>query len=133
MASPHSPSGQTAIITGGASGLGLAIGRRLRSAGYFVAVFDRDQKLFAPLETEWAGSGKCFQVDVTDEASVKQGVEDVLRLRGKIEVLINSAGVTGKTNVQSHEVAHTLSRPHSPIASTLGCSTYLRSISQSQL
>jgi 2-dehydro-3-deoxy-L-rhamnonate dehydrogenase (NAD+) len=105
MASPITSSAQTAIITGGASGLGLAIGRRLRAAGFFVAVFDRDQKLFAPLEAEWAGEGKCFQVDVTDEASVKQGVEEVLRLRGKIHALINSAGVTGKTNVQSHDVA----------------------------
>jgi NAD(P)-dependent dehydrogenase (short-subunit alcohol dehydrogenase family) len=105
MSSPSSFGGQTAIITGGASGLGLAIARRLRAAGVFVAVFDRDQKLFAALEAEMTGQARCFQVDVTDEASVQKAVEEVLSLRGKIEILVNSAGVTGKTNLLSHEVA----------------------------
>jgi len=105
MASHPTFTGQTAVITGGASGLGLAIARRLRAAGAFVAVFDRDPKQFAPLEAEWAGQGRCFAVDVTDEESVRKAVEEVLRARGKIEMLVNSAGVTGKTNVQSHEVA----------------------------
>ncbi len=101
---PTSFQGQTAIVTGGASGIGLAISRRLRSAGAFVAVFDRDPGAFAALDAEWAGEGKCFQVDVTDEASVRGAVDGVLALRGKIEVLVNSAGTTGKTNVLSHDV-----------------------------
>ncbi len=104
MASPTPFSGQAAIITGGASGLGLAIARRLRAGGAFVALFDRDEKLFAALDAELAGGGRCFRVDVTDEASVAQAVGEVLTLRGKVQILVNSAGVTGKTNVQTHEV-----------------------------
>ncbi len=104
MPSPTPFSGQTAIITGGASGLGLAIARRLRAEGAYVALFDRDEKLFAGLDAELAGGGKCFRVDVTDETSVTQAVGEVLRLREKIHILVNSAGITGKTNVQTHDV-----------------------------
>jgi NAD(P)-dependent dehydrogenase (short-subunit alcohol dehydrogenase family) len=104
MPSPTPFSGQAAIITGGASGLGLAIARRLRDGGAFVALFDRDEKPFAALDAELAGGGRCFRVDVTDEASVAQAIGEVLKLRGKVQILVNSAGITGKTNVQTHEV-----------------------------
>jgi NAD(P)-dependent dehydrogenase (short-subunit alcohol dehydrogenase family) len=97
--------GQTAIITGGASGIGLAIARRLRSDGAYVALFDRDPKAFAALDKEFGGQGRGFQADVTDEASVRAAVGAVLGERGQVDILVNSAGVTGKTNVKSQDVA----------------------------
>lgn len=81
---------QTAIVTGGNSGLGLAITRRLENEGAFVAVFDTVNTPFA--------------LDVTNESAVKAAVDKVLSLRGRIDVLVNCAGVTGKTNIKSHEV-----------------------------
>lgn len=95
---------QTAIVTGGASGLGLAIARRLKEEGAFVAVFDRTEKHFGPLRAELGTDGICLQVDVTDAAAVTSAVAEVQSQRGRIEILVNSAGVAGKTNLQSHEV-----------------------------
>ena len=95
---------QTAIVTGGASGLGLAITRRLQSAGVFVAVLDFETKTFGARAAEFGAQGACVKVDVTDEASVKAAVAEVLKSRGRIDILVNSAGVTGKTNLKSHEV-----------------------------
>jgi NAD(P)-dependent dehydrogenase (short-subunit alcohol dehydrogenase family) len=97
--------GQTAIVTGGASGIGLAIARRLRADGAFVALFDLDPRAFAELEKEFGGLGRGIRADVTDEASVQAAVGEVLRERGQVDILVNSAGVTGKTNVPSQDVA----------------------------
>jgi NAD(P)-dependent dehydrogenase (short-subunit alcohol dehydrogenase family) len=105
MSSPLSLKDQTALITGGASGLGLAITRRLQSAGVFVFVVDLDPKSFGPLAAEFGSKGACLQANVTEEASVKSAVAEVLRRRGRIDILVNSAGVTGKTNLKSHEVS----------------------------
>lgn len=95
---------QTAIITGGASGLGLAIARRLQAQGVFVVVFDREAKAFAGLDAEFAARGRCVALDVTDEAAVQRAVEGVAAERGRIDILVNSAGITGRTNVKAHEV-----------------------------
>lgn len=96
--------GQTALVTGGGSGLGLAITRRLQAEGAFVAVLDYNTKAFVELEVEFGDRGICLQLDVTDEAAVQAVVAAMLTLRGSIDVLVNSAGVTGKTNLKAHEV-----------------------------
>lgn len=97
--------GQTAIITGGAAGLGLAIARRLHREGAFVVVFDTAPEDFGEVTAGFEGRGMCLPVDVTDEGAVQAAVTEVLHRRGRIEILVNSAGVTGKTNLKSHEVA----------------------------
>ena len=105
MSSPTSFQGQTAIVTGGASGLGLAITRRLQAAGVFVTVFDFDAKKFSELNAEFGAKGTCLKVDVTDEASVSAAVAQVRGRRPRIDILANCAGITGKTNLKSHEVS----------------------------
>jgi NAD(P)-dependent dehydrogenase (short-subunit alcohol dehydrogenase family) len=103
--SSHPYLDQTAIITGGASGLGLAIARRLRDGGAFVVLFDFDDQALAAAAAEFGTSGTGRKVDVTDEAAVKAAVDEIAQLRGRIDILVNSAGVTGRTNLKSHEVA----------------------------
>jgi len=98
-------SGQTALVTGGSSGLGLAINRRLQAEGAFVVVLDFVPTAFASLDAEFGSRGRCLQVDVTDESAVQAAVASVLAECGRIDVLVNCAGVTGKTNLKSHEVA----------------------------
>jgi 2-dehydro-3-deoxy-L-rhamnonate dehydrogenase (NAD+) len=96
---------QTAIVTGGTSGLGLAIVRRLISEGAFVVVWDTNAKACAALAAEFGARGSCDVVDVTNEVQVKAAVELASSHHGKIDVLVNCAGITGKTNIKSHEVA----------------------------
>jgi 3-oxoacyl-[acyl-carrier protein] reductase len=95
---------QVAIVTGGASGIGRAIVERLQQQGAFVVAFDRDTARFAELAAQWGTRGKCVAVDVTEEAGVRCAVEAVAADRGRIDILINCAGITGRTNVKAHEV-----------------------------
>ncbi|UGS35995.1 SDR family NAD(P)-dependent oxidoreductase [Capillimicrobium parvum] len=72
---------QVAVVTGGARGIGAAIAARLRADGATVVVFDR-----APDEGRPA-------VDVTDEHAVQAAVAEVVARHGRIDVLVNNAGV----------------------------------------
>src|SRR5262245_15599240 len=76
---------KTALVTGGASGIGRAIARRLRSDGHQVAILD-----LAP--TDEANS---FVADVTDRAQVETTVAAVHDALGPIAVLVNAAGMEG--------------------------------------
>ncbi len=88
-------SGQTAIVTGGASGIGLAIARRLANAGATVAIADMN---LAAAEDAAKSIPNAFavQVDVTDYASVEAAWNAVIAKTGRIHILVNNAGVAGK-------------------------------------
>jgi 3-oxoacyl-[acyl-carrier protein] reductase len=90
---------QTALITGAASGLGLAIARRLAADGVRVALLDLDG---ARLEATGIGSF-VYAADITDEEQVRLAVEEIAERFGRIDILVNSAGITGRTNLKSHE------------------------------
>lgn len=96
--------GQVAVITGGASGLGLAIAKRLVSQGAHVALCDQLKGPVQKAAKEIGAQAKAYQLDVTDEAQVGKVVKKIAKDFGRIDILVNSAGVTGKTNIQSHEV-----------------------------
>lgn len=95
---------QVAIITGAASGLGLAISKKLISLGAKVAVFDINAadatKAFAGLESH----SLIFGIDITNQKLVNDTTNEIISKWGRIDVLINCAGITGKTNIKSHEV-----------------------------
>jgi 3-oxoacyl-[acyl-carrier protein] reductase len=95
---------QVAIITGGADGLGFALAQRLISYGVFVAVFDRDEAKVKAAKSTFGAGGTGFVVDVTDPEAVNQTIDDIFKERGRIDILANCAGITGKTNIKSHEV-----------------------------
>jgi 2-dehydro-3-deoxy-L-rhamnonate dehydrogenase (NAD+) len=94
---------QVAIVTGAASGLGLAIAKRLASEGAKVAMLDMNRNLHAVAEESGAGF-TAFHVDITNENQVNGVVAEIADRFGRIDVLVNSAGVTGKTGTKSHEV-----------------------------
>src|SRR5437899_1823847 len=87
---------RTAIVTGGASGIGLAISERLAADGLAVAVFDRDgdagEAAAAKIE---ASGGRAIDVtvDVTDRSMIDAGVEEVRARLGPPTVLVNNAGL----------------------------------------
>lgn len=95
--------GQVGVVTGAASGLGLAMAQQLLGEGAQVAVLDQNQ---AQLEYHFSSEANAFivAIDLTDECAVQQSVEKILNTFGKIDILINCAGITGITNVQSHQV-----------------------------
>jgi NAD(P)-dependent dehydrogenase (short-subunit alcohol dehydrogenase family) len=88
---------RTAVVTGGASGIGAAIGRRLAVDGAKVAIFDLDgDAAQATAESIEAAGGKAIgrPVDVTDRSAVDAALDEARSRFGRPTILVNSAGVT---------------------------------------
>ncbi len=88
--------GRTAIITGGAGGIGLAMARGLLADGHRVALIDIDGDAIARAPDSLSGAGSeslGVVADVSDEAAVEAAVAIVTEAFGPIEILINNAGI----------------------------------------
>jgi 3-oxoacyl-[acyl-carrier protein] reductase len=86
--------GQTVLVTGGANGIGAALVDFFLSAGADVAIFDRDE---VRLKKRWGnGSDHIFAmgVDVAHSESVADAVEQATAWRGRLDVVVNNAGIT---------------------------------------
>ena len=87
---------RTAIVTGGATGIGLAIVKRLLASGAKVRIWDRDAQTLQQTLTSLANPGASgANVDVSDAQSVAKATEDAAATLGKIDVLVNNAGIAG--------------------------------------
>jgi NAD(P)-dependent dehydrogenase (short-subunit alcohol dehydrogenase family) len=89
---------RTAIVTGAASGLGLAIAERFGADGRNVALFDLNGEGAATAATKIeANGGRAigYRVDVTDRAAIEAAVADVVTKLGPPTILVNDAGLTG--------------------------------------
>ena len=84
--------GLVAVVTGGGSGIGAAVAEELTRRGAKVAVLDRDPKS-APVGT------LALQADVTDDASVRSAMDEVVEAFGRLDVLVNNAGVGAQGTV----------------------------------
>jgi 3-oxoacyl-[acyl-carrier protein] reductase len=91
--------GQAAIVTGSASGIGLAIARRLAGDGARIAMVDTDEKALMAAARESSGEVFPLVLDVTAETQVAARVKEIGDRFGRIDILINSAGITGRTNI----------------------------------
>ena len=91
-----------AVITGAASGLGLAITRKLAQENVKLALLDKNSNELStiPLPVE----NELYPVDITIENDVRKTIDNIVKRFGRIDILINSAGITGKTNIKSHLV-----------------------------
>ena len=88
--------GRTAIITGGASGLGCAVAKRIVDEGGRVALWDVDADRLA--ETKDAiGATHVEAFDVSDAAAVARATDATAAALGKVDILVCSAGITGAT------------------------------------
>lgn len=95
--------GRTALVTGGASGIGAAAARLLAAAGARVAVVDLDGSRAAAVADEIAGTA--YPVDVSDPDAVTAVVADVEREFGRLDVVLLNAGVTaGQSGVVDLDV-----------------------------
>lgn len=89
--------GKTAIITGGAAGIGLATVRKFAQEGAVVVVCDRKAEAVQAAVQELTAQGHRalgYTVDVTDRASIDAMVASVKDETGRIDVLVNNAGIT---------------------------------------
>src|SRR5919204_69348 len=88
---------RTAIVTGGGSGIGLAISKRLGAEGAAVAVWDREGSTAAAAAgaiEERGGRAIGLTVDVSDRAAIDAAVGDVRDRLGTATILVNNAGIS---------------------------------------
>jgi NAD(P)-dependent dehydrogenase (short-subunit alcohol dehydrogenase family) len=82
--------GRIAIVTGGVSGIGAGIARRLAAEGATLSLWDKDKAGLAR-----SGAAHSVTLDVTDPGAVHRAAESTAASLGKIDILVASAGVTG--------------------------------------
>ena len=95
---------QVALVTGAASGLGLAIAGRLAREGVRLALLDANMERLQQVRQQIAGDCELYGTNITQESEVLKTVTEIAGRYGRIDILVNSAGITGLTNIKSHEV-----------------------------
>jgi NAD(P)-dependent dehydrogenase (short-subunit alcohol dehydrogenase family) len=92
---------RAAVVTGGASGIGLACIERLLAAGWQVGLVDRDEKALAAAREKFAANPwvRVAQADVTDEGGVETVVQEMAAAFGRLDGLVNSAGIAADVHL----------------------------------
>ncbi|MBE0617035.1 MAG: 3-hydroxyacyl-CoA dehydrogenase [Proteobacteria bacterium] len=101
---------KTAVITGGASGLGEACARTLVEAGGKVALLDLNEEKGRALAAELGAAAIFCKTDVTDEASVQAAIDAAVKAFGAIHVAVNCAGIGVPAKVLSRGKPFSLSQ-----------------------
>eukprot|EP01135_Chromosphaera_perkinsii_P004251 Nk52_evm3s273 gene=Nk52_evmTU3s273 len=86
-------SGDVALVTGGASGIGMGIVQHLKSLGCTVIVADLN-----PPQTKYDGA-EFHKLDISCEKSVSEVVSEIVKQKGKIDILVNSAGILASKKI----------------------------------
>jgi 3-oxoacyl-[acyl-carrier protein] reductase len=89
--------GRVALVTGASQGIGRACALALAASGATVALAARNEAKLAEVAAEIeaaGGTATAFALDVADEASIKAGAKAILDRFGKVEILVNNAGIT---------------------------------------
>ncbi len=88
-------SGQVAVITGGAQGIGLAVCEELQRRGARIVIWDQDAQLARQAAAELGADSLAIGVDIADWNSVCAARDKTLEATGRVDILVNSAGVAG--------------------------------------
>jgi 3-oxoacyl-[acyl-carrier protein] reductase len=88
---------RVAVVTGGAQGIGRAIAERMLDSGARVVLWDLDDALLASTRDALAARGRVdtARVELTDEVAVEAATDAALKSHGRIDIVVNNAGITG--------------------------------------
>src|SRR5687768_3925625 len=92
---------QVAVVTGAASGIGLAIAKSLAMQGARLALIDKNVEALKAVARSFTFDP--FPSDIASEKEVEMTITKITAAYGRIDILVNSAGITGTTNIKSHE------------------------------
>jgi 2-deoxy-D-gluconate 3-dehydrogenase len=95
--------GRVALVTGGNSGIGRAMALALRDAGAKVVIGSRRAERNAKVLEELGPEHAAFRLDVGDESSVEQTIKGIAERFGRLDILINNAGVVNRKSVMELE------------------------------
>jgi NAD(P)-dependent dehydrogenase (short-subunit alcohol dehydrogenase family) len=104
--SPDRFKGRVAVVTGGAEGIGRAVGRRIAREGGRVALFDLNTEQMERTQAEFAKEQLrvlAIKCDVTSEVSVQAAIERLVNAAKRLDILVHCAGAPGPTNTKITE------------------------------
>ncbi len=100
---------KTALVTGGALGIGRAIAQRIADDGGALAIFDTNEEAMTTFASELGETGtsvSLHRVDVARADEVEAAVAAIVKQRGQIDFLVNNAGVSDRSTFQEADRAH---------------------------
>jgi 2-dehydro-3-deoxy-L-rhamnonate dehydrogenase (NAD+) len=92
-------SGRTAVVTGGAQGIGKAVAERLNAGGARVAIWDLDSALAAETANGLDHDPIALEVDIANWPSVQEARRKTMEAFGHLDIVVNSAGIAGSNAV----------------------------------
>lgn len=95
---------KVAVVTGGASGIGAEVVRRLVAAGAQVVIADRDIEAARALAAELGTNTRAVEVDVSSAEAVQAMVQFCQKEFGALHLAVNSAGISGRRETPLHEL-----------------------------
>ena len=99
-------SGKIALVTGGGTGIGKAIAKAMLAEGAKVIIVGRKEEILKEAQAELGSDVEMMTCDVTQEDQVKKVYENIMSNHGKIDILINNAGMAAKA--KSYEMSYDL-------------------------
>ena len=99
-------SGQVALVTGGGTGIGKAIAQAMHKEGAKIIIVGRKEEILKEAQAELGSDIEMMTCDVTQEDQVKKVYENIMSNHGKIDILINNAGMAAKA--KSYEMSYDL-------------------------
>jgi 2-dehydro-3-deoxy-L-rhamnonate dehydrogenase (NAD+) len=95
---------QVAIVTGAASGIGMSIAHKLLSLGARLLLLDINKAAMEAAFSQYGDNAEPIALDVTNQRAVDSVFAAIITKYGRIDILVNCVGITGVTNIKSHEV-----------------------------